>query len=193
VQGKLDEAVAACRRAIAIKPDLAEPYCNLGIAFAEQGKLDEAISACRFKSNYAEAYSNLARAHRRLGKIDNAAKAFEDWYANDPENPIARHMRAASTGRDAPGARLGPASFEAEPCAACPIARRRSSSLCWRTPDSNDRAASTCSTADVAPACAAYWSRRFRGGWSAWTCRTRCWRARTAPGAPASPCAKARL
>jgi predicted TPR repeat methyltransferase len=38
----------------------------------------------------------------RQGKTDNAVKVFEDWLAKEPENPIARHMRAACTGRDAP-------------------------------------------------------------------------------------------
>ena len=41
-QGKLDEAIAAYREAIRLKPDYAEAHYNLGIALRGQGKLDEA-------------------------------------------------------------------------------------------------------------------------------------------------------
>ena len=44
-QGKLDEAVAAYRQAILIKPDYADAHSNLGNALREQGQLDEAIAA----------------------------------------------------------------------------------------------------------------------------------------------------
>ena len=44
-QSKLEEAIAAYRRAIGIKPDYAEAHCNLGNALKDQGKLEEAIAA----------------------------------------------------------------------------------------------------------------------------------------------------
>jgi tetratricopeptide (TPR) repeat protein len=60
-QGKLEEAVAAYRQAIDIKPDLA--YSNLGNALEDQGKHDEAIAAYRhaidIQPDCAEALSNL--------------------------------------------------------------------------------------------------------------------------------------
>ena len=46
-QGKLDEAVACCRRALELKPDYAEAHYNLGIALKDQGKLDEAVACYR--------------------------------------------------------------------------------------------------------------------------------------------------
>ena len=62
-QGKLDEAIAAYREAIRLKPDYAEAHSNLGIALAGQGKLDEAIAeyreAIRLKPDYAAAHNNL--------------------------------------------------------------------------------------------------------------------------------------
>ena len=42
---RLDEAIAAYRRAIQLKPDLPEAHTNLGNALADQGQLDEAIAA----------------------------------------------------------------------------------------------------------------------------------------------------
>jgi predicted O-linked N-acetylglucosamine transferase (SPINDLY family) len=79
-QGRLDEAIAAFRRAIGIKPDHAAAYTTLGIALAGQGKLDEAIAAYRraigIKPDLAEAYSNLGAALSWQGKLDEAIAAF---------------------------------------------------------------------------------------------------------------------
>ena len=59
---------AACRRAIAIKPDLAEAYCNLGLTMAEQRKLGEAIVAYRraisIRPDLAEPYARRSRPWR---------------------------------------------------------------------------------------------------------------------------------
>ena len=44
-QGKLEEAIEAYNKALAIKPDYAEAYNNMGIALQDQGKLEEAIEA----------------------------------------------------------------------------------------------------------------------------------------------------
>ena len=44
-QGKLDEAVACWRRALALKPDFAQANNNLGIALLDLGKPGEA-AAC---------------------------------------------------------------------------------------------------------------------------------------------------
>src|SRR3974390_3461193 len=46
-QGKFEEAIAAYRRVINIKPDFAEAHSNLGIMLVVQGKLEEAIAAFR--------------------------------------------------------------------------------------------------------------------------------------------------
>jgi len=37
-----------------------------------------------------------------LGEFDRARQIFEAWLAEDPGNPVARHMFAACSGRDAP-------------------------------------------------------------------------------------------
>ena len=44
-QNKLEEAIEAYKKALAIKPDYAEAYYNMGNALKEQGKLEEAIEA----------------------------------------------------------------------------------------------------------------------------------------------------
>ena len=45
--GKLEEAVAIYRKALAIKPDYAEAHNNLGNALKELGRLDEAVASYR--------------------------------------------------------------------------------------------------------------------------------------------------
>ena len=42
-----DEAIAAFRQAITLKPNYAEAYSNLGIVLYDKGQLDEAIAAYR--------------------------------------------------------------------------------------------------------------------------------------------------
>jgi tetratricopeptide (TPR) repeat protein len=44
-QNKLEEAIEAYNKALAIKPDYANAYYNMGIALQEQNKLEEAIEA----------------------------------------------------------------------------------------------------------------------------------------------------
>jgi len=49
-----------------------------------------------------EARRLLALAHCTLGEVDEAVRIFEEWLADDPDDPIARHMLAACSGRDVP-------------------------------------------------------------------------------------------
>ena len=103
-QGKLDEAVAAYRQAISIKPDYAKAHSNLGVALQEQGKLDEAVAAYRhaisIKPDSAEVFSNLLFCLNYDDKLtaDYLFAAHREWderygrqappptaYANDRE------------------------------------------------------------------------------------------------------------
>ena len=49
-----------------------------------------------------EARRLLALAHCTLGEVDEAVRVFEEWLLEEPDNPIARHMLAACSGRDVP-------------------------------------------------------------------------------------------
>src|SRR5205085_9938589 len=46
-QNRLDEAVAACRKAIDLQPDFAGAYSNLGGVLYAQNRPDEAVAAYR--------------------------------------------------------------------------------------------------------------------------------------------------
>ena len=63
-QSKPEEAIEAYTKALAIKPDYAEAYNNMGNALKDHGKLDAAIEAFNkalsFKSVCSEAHKNLS-------------------------------------------------------------------------------------------------------------------------------------
>lgn len=77
--GRLDEAVAAYRSAIRIRPQFAGAYFNLGNALNGKGLFDEAIAAYRhavaLRPNYAEAYCNLGGVLKDRGLAREAVQA----------------------------------------------------------------------------------------------------------------------
>ena len=87
-QGRLDEAVASYRNALAINPNYAEAHNNLGIALKAQGKLDEAIAsyqrAIAINQDYAEAHSNLGIALNADGKREEAVESFQRAVSINP-------------------------------------------------------------------------------------------------------------
>ena len=94
--GRLDEAIAACRRAIELEPELAEAHNNLGNALKDQGRLDQAIAAyhraIELKPVLAEAHINLGiasdgpaaarRGDRRLPPRDRAQPRSAETHNN---------------------------------------------------------------------------------------------------------------
>ena len=88
-QGKLEEAIEAYNKALAIKPDYAEAYNNMGNALKEQGKLEEAIEAYNkalaIKPDYAEAYNNMGNALKEQGKLEEAIEAYNKALAIKPD------------------------------------------------------------------------------------------------------------
>jgi Flp pilus assembly protein TadD len=63
---RYEDAIAACRRALAIRPDYAEAWNNLGAALNQLGRYQEAVSACeqalRYKPDFELARNNLQYA-----------------------------------------------------------------------------------------------------------------------------------
>jgi predicted TPR repeat methyltransferase len=104
--GKPAEAEAAYRRAIEIEPGHIDAYTNLGILLNAAGRTEEAAACyCKvitLRPKHREARRLLALAHCVLGEVGEAIRIFEDWLNEEPDDPIARHMLAACTGRDMP-------------------------------------------------------------------------------------------
>jgi hypothetical protein len=88
--GRVIEAIAAYRRAVALNPDMPEAWLNLGNALKEGGQLDEAVAAYRravaVKPGYALGHSNLGYLLREKGRLDEAVAACRQAIEIDPEH-----------------------------------------------------------------------------------------------------------
>jgi predicted O-linked N-acetylglucosamine transferase (SPINDLY family) len=91
-KGRLDQAIASCRQAIALKADHAEAYNNLGNALWEKEQFDEAIvcyqRAIAIKPDYALAYSNLGTAWTDKYDLDQAIACFQRALELKLEHPL---------------------------------------------------------------------------------------------------------
>jgi len=106
-QGKLDEAAAEYRAALAIRPDYPEAQANLGVVLARLGKYDEAItayeSALKLAPHLTPILLNLGIAHYRAGKFDQAIIVFQQFLEQRPDVTQARQLYGlslAALGRD---------------------------------------------------------------------------------------------
>jgi protein O-GlcNAc transferase len=91
--GRLGEAEANYRQALAIRPDYAEVMFNLAVVLRQQGKLDEAIDAYRqtieLAPDYAEAHYNLGNLLLQLAKLDDAVDAYRQAIRSRPDHANA--------------------------------------------------------------------------------------------------------
>ena len=88
-QGKLEGAIEAYNKALAIKPDFVEAHYNMGTALKKHGKLEEAIkvfnNALAIKPDNVEAYNNMGIALQEQGKLEEAIEAFNKALAIKPD------------------------------------------------------------------------------------------------------------
>ena len=91
-QGRLDQAAALYRQALATKDD-AETRNRLGVIYGRRGKLVEAKAefdrAIALKPELAEAHANLASVYGRQGDITAAVAELELALKHDPCNLLA--------------------------------------------------------------------------------------------------------
>ena len=88
-QGKLEEAIAAYKEALLIKPDYSHAHYNRGLTLQAQGKFEEAIAAYNktllIKPDYAEAHNNLGNTLQELGKLEEAEASYRKAIALKPD------------------------------------------------------------------------------------------------------------
>jgi predicted O-linked N-acetylglucosamine transferase (SPINDLY family) len=86
--GRLDEAAASFRGAIALSPRLGLAHHNLGNAYQSLGKLDEAVGCYRealaLGPGVAEVHNGLGTALKAQGKLDEAAASFRKALSLNP-------------------------------------------------------------------------------------------------------------
>jgi len=104
--GQNAEAEAEYREAIACDPAHVDAHTNLGVLLNRLGRAEEAAACfCRaitLRPKHSEARRLLALAHCMLGETGEAVHIFDEWLAEEPGDPVARHLRAACTGDDVP-------------------------------------------------------------------------------------------
>ena len=95
-QGRYDDAIAECHRAIAVDPDFGNPYNDIGAYLIEQGALDEAIPwlekatrAPRYES-YCFPHCNLGRIYERKHQWKNAMECYRTWLEQNPGYTLAK-------------------------------------------------------------------------------------------------------
>lgn len=87
-QGNFAAAIGSYRRALALKPDLAEVHCNMGLALQSQGDLNAAVKSYRralaLKPDFAEVHSNLGLVLQAQGDLDAAVASHGRAIAVQP-------------------------------------------------------------------------------------------------------------
>jgi Tfp pilus assembly protein PilF len=99
-QGKLQEAIRECERAIKVDPEFGNPYNDIGAYLIEMGRPAEAVSwlrkavaAARYQPRHFP-HINLARAHAMQGELAEAIRELRESLRIEPENPSAeRELR----------------------------------------------------------------------------------------------------
>ena len=83
-QGKLDDAIAECKRAIEVDPEFGNPYNDIGAYLIAKGELDEAIEwleKAKRAPNYEPRhypFMNLGRLFAQKGMVMQAILEFEE-------------------------------------------------------------------------------------------------------------------
>lgn len=99
-QGRLDEALDTYHHALEIVPDKVETLHNLANVLRKMGRSDEAVvtysRAIELMPYHRETYRKLARLYYLKGQLEEAAALYRRWLIHAPDDPVPRHMLAAS-------------------------------------------------------------------------------------------------
>jgi superkiller protein 3 len=88
-QRKLDDAIAAFRKAVELDPKNARAHNNLGGSLLNRGRLDEAFACCKkaieLDPKYRQAHQNLGAIHFKQRRLDEAIACFKNAIELDPQ------------------------------------------------------------------------------------------------------------
>jgi tetratricopeptide (TPR) repeat protein len=74
-------AVSAFRAAVAMRPDFADAWNELGFALRQQGRYGESLQAyheaLRLRPNFAEALEYLGEAYVKMGRVEEARRVLD--------------------------------------------------------------------------------------------------------------------
>lgn len=95
-QGKIQDAIAECKRAIEVDPDFGNPYNDIGAYLIALGRLDEAvpwleraIDAPRYDPRHFPHF-NLGRVYLAKGMFSRARQYFQEALRIEPNYALAR-------------------------------------------------------------------------------------------------------
>jgi Tfp pilus assembly protein PilF len=104
-QGRLDEAIEECHRAIMVDPEFGNPYNDIGVYLMQKGQYDEALpwlekakQAPRYEPRHFP-YLNSGRIYLAMGEWIKALKEFEQAVEIMPDDRGARKALAELRGR----------------------------------------------------------------------------------------------
>ena len=89
--GRLEDAIAECKKAISLDSDYGNPYNDIGVYLIQLGRPEEAVPwlhkaiAAKRYCCYEFAHANLGRVLLSQGKIDAAKRSFERALSRNPE------------------------------------------------------------------------------------------------------------
>ena len=96
--GRVDDAIAQCKKAIGLDPDFGNPYNDIGSYLIQMGKLDEALAwleqakqAGRYEARHFP-YLNAGRVHVARGALGAALQEFRSALRIHRSDPLAREM-----------------------------------------------------------------------------------------------------
>src|SRR5579863_5429994 len=88
--GRIDDAIAECRKAIAVDPAFGNPYNDIGSYLMSKGELDEAVewfekakAATRYEPRHFP-FMNLGRLYAAKGMVLRAIEELEGALAIEP-------------------------------------------------------------------------------------------------------------
>jgi Tfp pilus assembly protein PilF len=100
MQGRLDEAIAECERAIRLDPDFGNPYNDIGVYLMHKGAPERALvwferakQAPRYEARHYP-YLNAGHIYAARGMLIRALAEFEAACSLAPDDQMARHAIA---------------------------------------------------------------------------------------------------